>query len=617
MGNTRLSKMLFAIMLVLLLALVACGGDESDDKKSDSDAKSEDKSEDGEDAEEENKDGVYSQDDFNATKTNEGEAIEGGSLSFGLVSDTAFDGTLNFNFYSGAPDVEVIEWFDESLIGMDEHYTYTQDGAATFEEEDGRIFTFTINDDVNWHDGEPLTAEDWQFAYEVIGHPDYDGIRYGSDFTNIEGMEEYHAGEADDISGVQVIDDNVLEITYIKSHPSLLTGGIWPYALAKHIFGDMDVADISSSKELRENPIGIGPFKVDSVTPGESVVYSKNEDYWRGEPNLDEVVLKVINPDVVVQALETGEVDMVNDFPAGQFPDNAEMSNVEYLAEIDLYYAYIGFKLGTWDADEGEVATDIEGSKMGDVKLRTAMAHALDTDAVGEKLYHGLRWNATTFIPPSHPEFHDEDNPGHVYDVDKANEILDDAGYEWVDGEDYRTDPDGNELVMNFASMSGDEVAEPLADFYIQSWEEVGLNVELLEGKLHEFNSFYERVGETGEDDPEIDIYGGAWGVGSDVDPRGLYGRDAMFNFSRYSSEENDELLADAVSEEAFDLEYRQEAYNDWQQLMLDEVPVIPTLYALEIVPVNNRVLNWTLDDAEDMYRYEVAVTQEEPMVAE
>jgi len=253
---------------------------------------------------------------------------------------------------------------------------------------------------------------------------------------------------------------------------------------------------------------------------------------------------------------------------------------------------------------------------MGDVKLRTAMAHALDTEAVGEKLYHGLRWKATTFIPPSHPEFHDEENPGHVYDVDKANEILDEAGYEWVDGEDYRTDPDGNELVMNFASMSGDEIAEPLADFYIQSWEEIGLNVQLLEGKLHEFNSFYERVGETGEDDPEVDIYGGAWGVGDDVDPRGLYGRDAMFNFSRYSSEENDELLADAVSEEAFDLEYRQEAYNDWQQLMLDEVPVIPTLYALEIVPVNNRVLNWKVDNAINM-RYEIAVTQEEPIIAE
>src|SRR5690625_7321566 len=151
----------------------------------------------------------------------------------------------------------------------------------------------------------------------------------------------------------------------------------------------MDVADISSSKELRENPIGIGPFKVDSVTPGESVVYSKNEDYWRGEPSLDEVVLKVINPDVVVQALETGEVDMVTDFPAGQFPDNAEMSNVEYLAEIDQYYAYIGFTLGTWNADDGEVATDIAGSKMGDGKLRAAVADASDPGEVGAQTSHG------------------------------------------------------------------------------------------------------------------------------------------------------------------------------------------------------------------------------------
>ena len=59
--------------------------------------------------------------------------------------------------------------------------------------------TFTIRDNVNWHDGEPVKAEDWLYAYEVIGHADYDGIRYGSQFTIIEGMDEYHAGEADTI----------------------------------------------------------------------------------------------------------------------------------------------------------------------------------------------------------------------------------------------------------------------------------------------------------------------------------------------------------------------------------------------------------------------------------
>ena len=69
--------------------------------------------------------------------------------------------------------------------------------------------------------------------------------------------------------------------------------------------------DISSSPEVRQKPIGFGPFKVDTIVPGESVTYTKNEDYWRGAPKLDKVTLKVINPNVVVQSLEKGEVDTV------------------------------------------------------------------------------------------------------------------------------------------------------------------------------------------------------------------------------------------------------------------------------------------------------------------
>ena len=61
---------------------------------------------------------LYSIDDFSNIKTNEGKAIEGGSFTFGLVSDTAFEGTLNFNFYSGNPDAQVLEWFDEGIVDM-------------------------------------------------------------------------------------------------------------------------------------------------------------------------------------------------------------------------------------------------------------------------------------------------------------------------------------------------------------------------------------------------------------------------------------------------------------------------------------------------------------------
>lgn len=556
--------------------------------------------------------GLYSIEDFSNVKTNEGEPIKGGTITYGLVTDTAFEGILNYNFSSGIPDAKVLEWFDESLLTWDKNYVFTNDGAATYEvSEDGRTFTFTIRDNVNWHDGKPVTAEDWEFAHEVIAHKDYDGPRYGSDFTNIEGLVEYREGKADKISGIKVLSDKKLQITYIKSTPSLLTGSIWTYPLAKHIFGDMEVAKMSSSSAVREKPISFGAFKVESIVPGESVVYVKNPDYWRGEPHLDKVVLKVINPTTIVQQLKSGGVDLVDSFPIDQFPDNANMSNVEYLGVIDRAYTYIGFKLGKWDEANKVVAPD-PNAKMADVNLRRAMWHAVDNDQVGKRFYHGLRWNATTLIPPSHPEFHDASNPGIAYDVEKANQILDEAGYK-KNGE-FRTKPDGSELVINFISMTGGDIAEPLARYYVQSWNAIGLNVNL---ELAEFNSFYDRVGNNGKDDPNVDVYMGAWSVGIDVDPTGLYGRDALFNFPRYASEENDRLLAEGVSEKAFDVATRQAIYKEWQQLMVNEIPVFPTLYRSEIVPVNKRILNYAIGDGTGIYLHELAVSQDKPFVAE
>ena len=77
------------------------------------------------------------------------------------------------------------------------------------------------------------------------------------------------------------------------------------------------------------------------------------------------------------------------------------------------------------------------------------MWHAVDNNAVGERFYHGLRWAATTLIPPSHPEFHDATNPGAPYDPEKAKQILEDAGYKDVDGDGFREDKDGKPLVIN------------------------------------------------------------------------------------------------------------------------------------------------------------------------
>ncbi|MDQ7863664.1 ABC transporter substrate-binding protein [Peribacillus frigoritolerans] len=74
----------------------------------------------------------------------------------------------------------------------------------------------------------------------------------------------------------------------------------------------------------------------------------------------------------------------------------------------------------------------------------------------------------------------------------KANELLDEAGFVDTNNDGIREDADGKEFKINFASMSGSDVSEPLARYYIQQWEQVGLDVELQDGRLHEFNSFYD-----------------------------------------------------------------------------------------------------------------------------
>lgn len=185
-----LNKALLALFLVLVLALAACSGDDKNEEGTEKEEPDTEVGEKDEGAEDDDEVAEGLRIDEFDTRGEAGEVKDGGTFNFGLVSDTPFEGTLNFNFYAGAPDAEVLDWFDESLLSMDEDFQFTQDGAATFEySEDYTVWTFKIGDNVNWHDGEPVKAEDWAFSYEVIGDADYDGPRYGSDFTIIEGME--------------------------------------------------------------------------------------------------------------------------------------------------------------------------------------------------------------------------------------------------------------------------------------------------------------------------------------------------------------------------------------------------------------------------------------------
>ncbi len=599
--------LLASLMLVLSIFLAACGG--NDDASGNKDDGDKDKGKDTDKTEEGDKD-EGAELAFPLDVTNDGEVMEDGEVTIAMVAGEPFEGTLNRNFYSGTYDAEILGYFDEALLDSDGDYLITNNGAAEYElSEDNKTLTLTIKDGVNWQDGEPVKTSDLLYSYELLGHPDYAGNRYDFMIENVEGMPAYNAGETEEISGIEIVDDQEMKFTFTEATPSILSG-FWSYATPRHhtgdvMAGDLTIQEFESSDTIRVNPLGFGPYKIDKIVPGESVLYSRNDDYWRGKPALKSIVQKIVSPATIVESVKNGDVDIAS-IPADQYETVKDVDNIELLAQVDYAYTYIGFKQGKWDAEKNENITDPD-AKMASKELRQAMWHAMDNETIGEKLYHGLRFPATSLIIPVFDSFHDENIEGRMYDPEKAKELLDEAGFEDVDGDGFREDQDGEELVINFISMSGGETAEPIVQAYMQNWADVGLKVELVDGRLHDFNAFYDMVE---NDDPKIDIYQGAWGTGSDPDPSGLYGRTASFNYTRYTSEKNDELLKAGTSEEAFDMEFREDTYNQWQELMYEDVPVAPTVYRYALEAANERIVNFSIDPGSDLRLYEMGVSE-------
>ncbi|KOO47110.1 oligopeptide ABC transporter substrate-binding protein [Priestia koreensis] len=544
---------------------------------------------------------------FSTSLKNDKDEVKGGTFTYGLVSDTPFEGVLNLAYYEGAPDAEVLQFFDEPLLETDDNYIYNQDGAATYElSNEDKTITLKIRDNVNWHNGDPVTAEDLEYAYEVIGNKKYTGPRYDAQMQGIEGMTEYHDGKADKISGVKVVDDKTISITFKEANPSVLTG-LWTTPLPKKYLAGIPIDKLDSSDQIRKNPIGFGPFKIKKMVPGESVEFERNDDYYRGKPKLDKVLLKVVNPATAVASLQKGDIDYA-EISADSYESAEKLKNINIIGKTGLAYTYIGFKLGHYDTKNGVNVMD--NPKFADKRVRQAFGYAMDNKTVGERFYKGLRFPANTVIPPSFPKYHDDKVKGFDYDPEKAKKLLDEAGYKDTDGDGLREDPDGKKFKINFASMSGGDIAEPLAKYYIQAWKAVGLDVQLLDGRLHEFNSFYDMLE---KDDPKVDIYQGAWGTGSDPDPSGIWDKTAPFNYNRWVSDENQKLLKEGISPKAFDEKYRQDVYNKWQELVADEAPSIPTLYRFEIFGFNKRVKDYSLVGGKADDWWKVSVTADKP----
>ena len=522
--------------------------------------------------------------------THDGTPIKGGTLKYAIVSSSPFSGIFADELSSDTNDSSIGGLIDESMFDYDENRKLTNTGLASIEfDVENKTATVTLNSkDYKWSDGQPVTIDDYIFAYQAIGNKDYTGVRYDDDYKNVIGMEEYHDGKADSVSGLEKVDDYTVKIHFKEMSPSMqLAGGsVCAYIMPKHIFKDIPEAEWEKSDYVRGTKfVGLGQFKIESIVAGESVTLVPNEHYFRGVAKVDKVVMEVVSPDNIVSEMKAGNYDIAT-MPNSQYEAYKDLTNVTFLGSQASAYEYIGFHLGKYDKETGKNVTD-PNAKMADVNLRQAMAYALDIDAAGQNLYNGLQHSSNSIIIPFFKDVYNKDQEGFSYNPEKAKQLLDEAGYKDVDGDGIRENKDGSKLTINFAARTRDEANESLVQQYLNWWKEIGLNVQLYTGRTIELNSFYDKVQ---ADDQEIDVFAAGWSTGYDPNPSGLFGETAQFNFERYVDAEGTAIMNKISSTESFDSAKNVEFYKEWQKYVHDKAFIFPTLVGEELTAVNKRV---------------------------
>jgi ABC-type transport system substrate-binding protein len=301
--------------------------------------------------------------------------------------------------------------------------------------DDGLKYTFHLRQGVKFQNGEVLTADDVIYTFDRMLNPETKALN--TDFLDmIAGAQERMDGTATSTSGLKKIDDFTVEITLAAPFAPFLANLATP---AGSIYNKKYVEE--TGKDFGTKPMGTGPFKLDSWTYNSELVLSAFDDYFRGRPQFDKLVMKIV-PEPQTQSLmfKKGELDVFDlDNATSQIPDYQK--DLKYTDQI-----VSGPRVGTYYMSMNEKIPPFDNPK-----VREAMMYAIDRQTLIDKLYYGTGIPAKGILAPGLAGYN-ANLPGFTYDPAKAKALLTEAGF--ADGFDmtiYQTVDSPSTLKINEA----------------------------------------------------------------------------------------------------------------------------------------------------------------------
>lgn len=443
--------------------------------------------------------------------------------------------------------------------------------------DDGRTITLNLRDDIKWSDGEPITANDFVFTYNMIMDP----------ANIVQSTYPY-----DSMASVTAADDQTVVMTFTDPFAPWMT--LWRYLLPEHVLAPVFEAEgtLDAAAWNLAPTVGAGPYVFAEWESGSFARFVRNENYYNAPPLIDEIFIRFV-PDDASQtaALQTGDADLGTFIPYSDVPTLRD-------AGVNVISVPSGYNEGWffYFGDNGNPALQ-------DVNVRKAIALAFDREALSQDLLLGLTkpaaslWDNTPYVDPSITPY--------PFDPKEAKRLLDAAG--WVDSNgDGTRDKDGVELVLSHGTTIR-EIRQDTQAVAQQQLAEVGIGLDI---QSYDADIFFGGMSDGGPAaSGELDIF--QWSDGPSVypDPDHYYWYCSEIPTDEYPDGANWQRLCDEKLDGLFalqttqtDFAERQQTFFEITKYMYDNVIWLGLWQDPDIWALSGRLQNVNMSGASPFY---------------